>query len=121
MTSFRGRFFLTQDLWRQSGDMDSAVARVLAPGVMEKVRSKVGADDAPLEADVARGLQDHLTQTPSLVIVAGGSATGCYSAMCRRTAGHSLERGSISSKWPAPVSGTSVPLLDFRAKAALMA
>ena len=67
------QIFLTQAWWRDSGDVDSAVAKVLAPSVMEKVRSMVGAGDASLEADVARGVEDHLTQTPSLVIVAGGN------------------------------------------------
>jgi protein-disulfide isomerase len=69
------QLFRTQVLWSTSGDVDSQVAAVLPPGVMEKVREMVKKDshlDETVDADLLTGHQDHLTQTPTLVIVSNG-------------------------------------------------
>lgn len=69
------QIFGTQNTWSLNGDIDSQVAKVLPPGVMEKVRQMVKSDSTlnnTMIADLTMGNQDNLTQTPSLVIVANG-------------------------------------------------
>ncbi len=69
------QIFRTQDAWSNNGDLDTAVAQVLPPVVMEKVRALVKNNpqlDESVKVDMAMGFQDHLTQTPSLVIVSKG-------------------------------------------------
>jgi protein-disulfide isomerase len=70
------QIFVTQPEWEQTGTVDAAVAKVLAPADMEKVRTMVKTDthlDDSVTQDVSMGTnQDHLTQTPTIVIVAKG-------------------------------------------------
>jgi protein-disulfide isomerase len=70
------QIFVTQPEWAQNGNVDAAVAKVLAPADMEKVRTMVKTDshlDDSVAVDVAMANnQDHLTQTPTIVIVAKG-------------------------------------------------
>jgi protein-disulfide isomerase len=70
------QIFVTQPEWAQNGNVDAAVAKVLAPADLEKVRAMVKTDshlDDSVTQDVAMGNnQDHLTQTPTIVIVAKG-------------------------------------------------
>jgi predicted DsbA family dithiol-disulfide isomerase len=59
-----------------NGNVDATVAKVLGPADIEKVRALVKTDshlDDSVAQDVAiANSQDHLTQTPTLVIVAKG-------------------------------------------------
>ena len=69
------QLFRTQDAWNAKGNVDVQVAQVLTPSVMERVRALVAQDahlDDTVTRDVDMGLSDHLNQTPTLVIVAGG-------------------------------------------------
>ena len=69
------QIFVSQPEWELNGNVDAAVAKVLSPADMEKVRALVKNDthlDDSVTVDVAMGNQDHLTQTPTLVIVAKG-------------------------------------------------
>lgn len=69
------QIFQSQSEWAQNGNVDAAVAKVLSPADMEKVRALVKTDshlDDTVTKDVAMGNQDHLNQTPTIVIVAKG-------------------------------------------------
>ena len=69
------QIFKTQALWSVTGDIDSQVARVLPPNLMDKVRDLVQHDprlDDTVAADVAMAREDQITETPSLVIVSKG-------------------------------------------------
>jgi protein-disulfide isomerase len=70
------QIFVTQPEWSQNGNVDAAVAKVLSPADMEKVRALVKTDshlDDTVTQDVAMGNnQDHLSQTPTIVIIAKG-------------------------------------------------
>ncbi len=69
------QIFRTQDIWNKNGDIDTQVAQVLPPGLMQKVRQMVKSDpslDATVALDVAMGQRDELKQTPTLVIVGNG-------------------------------------------------
>jgi protein-disulfide isomerase len=70
------QLFVTQPEWSQNGNVDATVAKVLGPADLEKVRALVKTDshlDDSVAQDVAiANSQDHLTQTPTLVIVAKG-------------------------------------------------
>jgi protein-disulfide isomerase len=69
------QIFVTQPEWEQNGNVDAAVAKVLSPADLEKVRALVKTDthlDDSVTRDVAMGNQDHLTQTPTIVIIAKG-------------------------------------------------
>jgi protein-disulfide isomerase len=69
------QIFVSQPEWSQNGNVDATVAKVLSPADMEKVRALVRTDahlDDSVTKDVAMGNQDHLTQTPTIVIVAKG-------------------------------------------------
>jgi len=70
------QIFVTQPEWEQNGNVDGAVAKVLAPADLEKVRAMVKTDthlDDSVVQDVAMGNnQDHVNQTPTIVIVAKG-------------------------------------------------
>lgn len=69
------QIFVTQPEWAQNGNVDAAVAKVLSPADMEKVRAMVKTDshlDDSVTQDVAMGAQDRLSQTPTIVIVAKG-------------------------------------------------
>jgi protein-disulfide isomerase len=70
------QLFETQPEWAQNGNVDAAVAKVLTPAQMEKVRTLVKTDshlDDSVERDVAMATgTDHLTSTPTVVIVYKG-------------------------------------------------
>lgn len=70
------QIFQTQAEWSQNGNVDAAVAKVLAPGDMEKVRAMAKGTDTAIDdtvtADVNMGNKDGLRQTPTIVIVAKG-------------------------------------------------
>lgn len=70
------QLFQTQPDWAQNGNVDGDVAKVLSPADMEKVRGLVK-NDAHLDDSVVRdeamaNNQDHLTETPWIVIVSKG-------------------------------------------------
>lgn len=69
------QLFRTQAQWGTDGSIDQRLTQVLAPGVMQKVRALVK-DDASLDdsvaADQAMGTQDHINQTPTIVVVYKG-------------------------------------------------
>ena len=65
----------TQSAWKQDGDLEAPLAVVLSPREMESVRKFVNENQAPEESmlrDRAAGADDHVQQTPSIVIVADG-------------------------------------------------
>lgn len=70
------QLFVTQPQWEQNGNVDGVVAKVLAPADMEKVRAMVKTDshlDDTVATDVALANNtDHLSQTPTIVIIAKG-------------------------------------------------
>jgi protein-disulfide isomerase len=69
------QIFQTQPEWSQSGNVDAQVAKVLSPADMAKVREIVKTDTKMqdgISKDVAQGNVDRLTQTPTMMIVAGG-------------------------------------------------
>jgi protein-disulfide isomerase len=70
------QLFVTQPQWEQNGNVDGIVAKVLAPADMEKVRAMVKTDshlDDTVATDVALANNtDHLSQTPTIVIIAKG-------------------------------------------------
>jgi len=69
------QLFETQPEWSQNGNVDAAVAKVLTPAEMEKVRVLVKTDshlDDSVARDVAMATSDHLTATPTIVIVYKG-------------------------------------------------
>jgi protein-disulfide isomerase len=69
------QLFETQPEWSQNGNVDAAVAKVLTPAEMEKVRMLVKTDshlDDSVTRDVAMAASDHLTATPTIVIVFKG-------------------------------------------------
>lgn len=70
------QLFVTQPEWEQNGNVDGVVAKVLPAAEMEKVRAMVKTDshlDDSVAKDVAMANNtDHLTQTPTIVIIAKG-------------------------------------------------
>jgi protein-disulfide isomerase len=70
------QIFETQPEWAQNGNVDAAVAKVLAPAEMDKVRQMVKTDahlDDSLTKDVEMGINtDHLEALPTLVITYKG-------------------------------------------------
>jgi protein-disulfide isomerase len=70
------QLFVTQPEWSQSGNVDGDVAKVLSPADMEKVRAMVKGDshldDSVTQDEALANSQDHLSQTPTIVIVAKG-------------------------------------------------
>jgi protein-disulfide isomerase len=69
------QIFRTQSMWKQDGDIDSQVAAVLSPDSMQELRDRMQdthALDEMIERDRALGADDHIDQTPTIVIVANG-------------------------------------------------
>jgi protein-disulfide isomerase len=69
------QIFRTQAAWSLNGDIDTQVAAVLPPEVMAKVRALVRSDehlDDRVAASTALAGEDHITMTPSLVVVHNG-------------------------------------------------
>lgn len=70
------QLFQTQPDWAQNGNVDGVISKVLSPAEMEKVRALVK-DDAHLDDSVVRDEalatgEDHLNETPTMVIVLKG-------------------------------------------------
>jgi len=74
------QIFDTQNIWsfgdgsgKNTGDIDSEVAKVVPPGAMQKIRELVKSDpriDASISKDVSMAMStDHVPSTPTLVIV----------------------------------------------------
>lgn len=70
------QIFETQPEWSQNGNIDGEIMKVLAPGDMQKVRELVKNDphlDDQTQRDEAMAInEDHLTATPTIVIVYKG-------------------------------------------------
>lgn len=69
------QIFRTQPVWARTGDVDSQVALVTTPDMMEKIRDLVHNDgqlDETVISDVALAREDNLNQTPSLVVTYKG-------------------------------------------------
>jgi protein-disulfide isomerase len=70
------QLFESQPEWSQNGNVDAAVAKVLTPAEMQKVRTIMKTDthlDDSVQRDVALATTtDHLTATPTVVIVYKG-------------------------------------------------
>jgi len=69
------QLFATQPDWEQNGNIDASLSKVLSPADLEKIKTIMKTDthlDDTVTKDVAMGNQDHLTQTPTIVIVAKG-------------------------------------------------
>jgi protein-disulfide isomerase len=70
------QLFETQPDWAQNGNVEAAVAKVLTPAELEKVKTIIKTD-THLDDSVARDVEtattvDHLTATPTVVIVHKG-------------------------------------------------
>jgi protein-disulfide isomerase len=70
------QLFLTQPDWAQNGNVDGAVAKVLTPAELEKVRAMVKddahLDDASVKDEAMAMNVDHIQATPTVVIVYKG-------------------------------------------------
>lgn len=69
------QLFKTQAEWSQNGNVDGTVAKVVAPGDLQKIRDLVKNDthlDDTVTTDVAMANKDGLNQTPTLVVVNKG-------------------------------------------------
>jgi len=70
------QLFQTQPDWAQNGNVDGTVAKVLSPADLEKVRALVKndshLDDSVVRDEAMATNQDHLQETPTIVIVAKG-------------------------------------------------
>jgi protein-disulfide isomerase len=70
------QLFLTQPDWAQNGNVDGTVAKVLSPAEMEKVRAMVKddthLDDAVVRDEAMANNVDHISATPTVVIVYRG-------------------------------------------------
>jgi protein-disulfide isomerase len=69
------RIFRTQQIWAGTGDLDGQLAATLPPGDMARIRELVRNSedlDQSVNADIEMGRNDHVTLTPSMVVVANG-------------------------------------------------
>jgi protein-disulfide isomerase len=70
------QLFLAQPEWAQNGNVDGAVAKVLTPAELEKVRGMVKddahLDDASVKDEAMAMNVDHIQATPTVVIVYKG-------------------------------------------------
>jgi protein-disulfide isomerase len=70
------QLFASQPDWAPKGDVDAAVAQVLPPATMLKIRALVASDpglDATVAADLAMVARDQVNQTPTIVFVYKGT------------------------------------------------
>jgi protein-disulfide isomerase len=70
------RLFASQPEWAANGNIDAAVAHVLPPETMRKVRALVESDpslDATVADDLSMVARDHINQTPTIMFVYKGS------------------------------------------------
>jgi protein-disulfide isomerase len=66
------RLFETQAIWGANGEIEAQLAPVLLPAVMRRVRDMVEHDqqlDDTMAADLAMGVSDRISSTPTLVVV----------------------------------------------------
>ena len=68
--------FRTQSSWAASGKVDDAVAAILSPEEMKKVRALIADKKiaAEIEQDVALGNQANVRQTPTMIVTHKGRA-----------------------------------------------
>ena len=68
------QLFKTQGQWAANGNITAALAQVLSPAEMEKIRSHLAdpALDKTVAADLAAVAANHIDQTPGLVLVYKG-------------------------------------------------
>jgi protein-disulfide isomerase len=70
------QLFETQPEWAQNGNVEAAVAKVLTPAELEKVKTIIKTDthlDDAVARDVTMAMEtDHLSATPTVVIVFKG-------------------------------------------------
>jgi len=68
------QLFLTQQEWEKTGNVDGAVARVVSPADMAKIRAAIKDPhiDDEMNRDVAMGMQAHINQTPTMVVIYKG-------------------------------------------------
>jgi protein-disulfide isomerase len=70
------QIFKTQSTWSEAGDVDAQLAQALPPDAMRAVRAVVkngSSVDEEIAADVARGNEDGINGTPTMVIVSKGT------------------------------------------------
>jgi protein-disulfide isomerase len=70
------QLFQTQPDWAQNGNVDGVISKVLSPAEMEKVRELVKndthLDDSVVRDEAMATSEDHLNETPTMVIVIKG-------------------------------------------------
>ena len=70
------QLFQTQPDWAQNGNVDGVVSKVLSPADLEKVRALVQndthLDDSVVRDETMATSQDHLNETPTMVLVIKG-------------------------------------------------
>jgi protein-disulfide isomerase len=70
------QLFQTQPDWEQNGNVDGDVAKVVSPADMEKIRALVQndthLDDSVLRDEALALGEDHLNETPTMVVVMKG-------------------------------------------------
>lgn len=71
------QIFQTQPEWSADGNLDKVLSRVLSPGDLKAIKDLATSGGARLEASTLEdermgGNIDHLQQTPTIVVVAGG-------------------------------------------------
>jgi protein-disulfide isomerase len=69
------QLFKTQQEWTSNGNIDAALARVLDPAAMQKIRSRVAQEstlDQTAATDLAAVAKDQINQIPSIVFVYKG-------------------------------------------------
>ena len=70
------QLFQNQPEWSQNGDVDGTVAKILSPAEMEKIRAMVKSDphldDATVRDEAMALNEDHLQETPTVIIVYKG-------------------------------------------------
>jgi len=70
--------YTKQDTWATSGNIEAALAGVLTPTEMKKVRAIVAQPaplDAAIEHDLELGKEKRVNQTPSLFLIQNGQTT----------------------------------------------
>jgi protein-disulfide isomerase len=70
------QLFLTQGVWERTGNVDAAVAQVVPPGDMNKIRQAMKDPhiDDEMNRDTALGLKAKITQTPTMILTYKGKS-----------------------------------------------
>jgi protein-disulfide isomerase len=72
------QLFASQPEWAASGNVDAAVAQILPPETMRKLRVLIESDpklEATVAVDLSKAAQDQINQTPTVVFVHKGVRT----------------------------------------------